>query len=87
LGLASNVALPIDLLKALVTYAGRKKDDVASSVFQYQPIEKLEQLAADPEIDEMIRAKIATAIADRPNQPQVFGLNEVFERVIRRLLR
>ena len=87
MGLASNVALPIDLLKALVTYAGRKKDDVASSVFQYQPIEKLEQLAADPEIDEMIRAKIATAIADRPNQPQVFGLNEVFERVIRRLLR
>ena len=87
MGLASNVALPIDLLKALVTYTGIKKADVAASVFQYQPIEKLDQLAADPEIDEVIRAKIAAAIADRPNQPQVFGLNEVFERVIRRLLR
>jgi hypothetical protein len=87
MGLASNIALPIDLLKALVTYTGIKNADVAASVFQYQPIEKLEQLAADPEIDEVIRAKIAAAIADRPNQPQVFGLNEVFERVIRRLLR
>jgi len=87
MGLASNASLSIDDLKNLINYTGRKKDDVAASVFQYQPIEKLEQLAVDPEIDEMIRAKITVAIADRPNQPQVFGLNEVFERVIRRLLR
>ena len=80
--LAYNTSLSIDDLKKLINYTGRKKDSVAASIFQYQPIEKLAQIAADPATDEMIRVKIEAAIANRQNQ-----LQEVFERVIRRLLR